>query len=926
MGNASKLHAMLWAALGVCLLCPAPEISTARNRLKNGSFEGSTKYWLEGGTVVSENAAHGEHALRIEGKVRSASFTLEPGETVTISLYARTHGAGEVRVVPCPSNRGVAQGTNSVWRPDPRFERTAEIGPQWRRVAWTLEVPELGEGGKFLGSKSGWWNNTSWIMWISGTKPLYVDAVSVVPGKNPVSYVPRSPVEVTSTVTNLPGYRENGNILEAGSTVQVRGTAFNPGETSRQVTLRWELLDYRGEKKCGQEVIREVRLDPGETVVETVPMRLAGRGLMLARVSAVDADGEVIEGSDQPVTVLAFPKSAGSPNPAERFGGSLRGGVLVECAQRIGLGWSRWYPDLNWADVQSEGPEDWQLPDREMGDLHSRGISVIGVLYSLPDWAKGDHGHLPKDMQDWGQDDPRWKDLSVQTSWDRFVTRTVKHYADHSVAWEFCNEPDIGEWNHGVYFNMARRTYRLIKKADPDARVLVNVTWPGVSGWTMDFLRRGGGKYFDVHTFHNYSQGPLARPDSIRQLKTAFKSFGQPGKGIWFDEGWTYVPTSVDYPAPPIVDKRAPEVADMIVRTAADLFAAGMDKLITFHIGYADHGKSWWDWVGSGTEWWDDKEYPTVAVPVYNVLSDQLGLSSHVETIRPPGAVLHVFQDERHGRGVIVAWSEGEAQELMLPLEDLTRLDVMGNVAEIPGDGGKSVLSLPADSRPFYVFSRKGLSGEELAGPLKSLEREAAETAGGKTYTPPESWTGSEMGNSTGSVIEKDGRTLWRLGRLWPPDPAELGNYKDLLWSGKNWHATEHELGGQPAVTVTPSGVQLGARSAWGGGHKAMLPYLMFVAPEPGNYTLKSPIENRVWYGSGPVYLRLFKVEREGVAEELAKVELQSRQDAKLDSARIELDRGDRLALVPGFPRMNVAANIRLTDLRIIRLDQETGP
>ena len=907
------LHSMLGA-----------QLSHGQNLLRNGSFEGAKKYWLEGGEIDHANPAHGQYSLRIEKRgPRSGSFRLEPGRKVTISLFARSAKPGKVSVTVCPSNRQVAQQTKTVWTRNAPFARSVDIGTEWKRVSWALDIPELEAGGKFLGSSNWWWNKTSWIMMIGGSaKPLWVDGVSVAHDRGTEAYVPRAEVEVFADAPGLTGYKETANLLADGDTVEVRAAAFSNGDGPKTFTLRWELLDYEGDHRLGEPTEKEVRIEPGQTVVETVPVRLTGKGLMLARVSVMDDGGTVIDKSDQPLTALAFPKAATTPNPEERFGGSLRGGPLVAAAQKIGLGWTRWYPHINWASVQRKGADDWQWPDEVVEDLHRHGISINAVLYSIPKWAKGQHSHLPADMEAWGNDDPRWQDLSVETGWDRFVTTAVKRYASRSVVWEFANEPDIGKWDGAVYFNLLRRTHQLIKKANPKATVLVDVTWPGVSGFTMGLLRRGGGKYFDVHTFHNYATGPCAGRDSIRDLQTVFKSFDCPGKGIWFNEGWTYIPTSEDYAAPPIIDKSPPEVAHMIVRTAAELFAAGMHKLITFHIGYGQHGKSWWDWVGSGTEWWDDHGNPTVAVPTYNVLADQLGLSEFVESIHPYGATIHVFQDQRNDRGVAVAWSNDEAKTLELPLTEFVRMDVMGNSIMPKEHGGRIVLHLPADSRPFYLFSQKGLSGKELGDALRPFDQREAErlaqaAGAARFFRVPEEWEGVEAGKPDGSTIEEGGQPLWQVGRLLPADPLKAESYKQLRWSGRRWHAVDVQLGGQPAVTITPTEVQLGARGGWGGGKIPMLPYLKFFAPEAGRYELSGLAKTKVWYGKGPIELWVLKIDAARKVSRIKTVKLDSGEKTVLDGLRASLKKGEAVAILPWFPRRNVAGNVHLSELRV---------
>lgn len=137
-----------------------------------------------------------------------------------------------------------------------------------------------------------------------------------------------------------------------------------------------------------------------------------------------------------------------------------------------------------------------------------------------------------------------------------------------------------------------------------------------------------------------------------------------------------------------------------------------------FHIGY-DNGRSWWDWLtNGGTELWDEFNQPTVAVATWNVLIDSLGLSDPVARIRGDGFEIHVFQDKRNKRGVLLAYATEGEKKLQLPVANLVRRDVMGNDVTLKALGGKTSLELPADGRPFYVFTTDKKSGAELAKAL----------------------------------------------------------------------------------------------------------------------------------------------------------------------------------------------------------------
>ncbi|MCY3018804.1 MAG: hypothetical protein NTW87_07225 [Planctomycetota bacterium] len=910
-------------AFAGALSVAASRATAAENLLRNGSFEGSTKYWAEDGDLVQDSPAHGAFCVRLreKGDLRSGSIRIQPDSTVTVSLWARAEKEGSVQVTLCPSNREVAQQTKTVWCKDPRFGGSAKVGTEWSRHTWTFKIPKLEGNGGFLGATSGWWNKTSYVLFVGGNpRPLWIDGISVELSEKTEAYAAYSPIEVTATApaVSRERFKTDANLLQPDEEVEIRSCAFNPGAVARTVTLRWELLDYEGARRFGEAVDRKVSIEPGKTAVETAKLKLTGRGLMLGRVSALDEKGTLLGQSDQPLTVLAFRKNATKPDPEERIGSSIRGGPLTNASQQIGLGWTRWYPQLNWEAIQPDGPDHWQWPDETMQELRSHGLCATAVIHSLPKWAKGQHPHLPKDLASWAKDDNRWDDLTIETMWDRFVKELVKHYGHEAIVYEFANEPDISKWDGADYYNLALRTYRVVKQTDPKALVQVNVTWPGVSGWTMDFLKRGGLKAFDIHTFHNYTTGPLANGNAIIDTKNVFKSFGATDKDIWFNEGWTYIPTSEDYAAPPIVDLAPADVAHMIVRTVADLFAADMKKLITFHNGYAQNGRSWWDWVGSGTEWWDDHGNPTVAVPVYNVLCDHLGLSRHEKTVRTENALFHIFQDLRNGRGVIVAWATNGEAVLDLPLTGLLRHNVMGVEDALPVQDGKTRIVLPKGLKPSYFITQEGLSAAEMAKRLLPLDVETARANEKGVWRAPLEWQGKELDKTEGNPFVTDGKPLWRLERVWPDDPMKAAHYVLMPWSGREWKDPQNNHGGQPGASVNREGIHLGSRGGWGGTPAQKLATLTFVAPLGGRFTVEGMLNADIWEGRGPVDVHLLK--RSPGADAAAPVQswaLEKNKPVKLENLKVELAEGEMLTIVPHFRGMHTAATIQIRELAL---------
>jgi hypothetical protein len=912
-----RTNRLLLAALSVGLCCQA---AWAQNVIRNGSFEGSTAYWIvetkNEAKADAENPAFGSYALCLnEAVIRSASFPLTRGRPVKVSLSVRGEPDADIALNLMPSHREIAQKAKLSWN----LQYKARAGKEWKRYSFTItpDVP----------TERSWWPDSVWILMIKAPAGTYrIDGVSVSEEGGEGGYLARRAVEVAADAPELPGYKATGNLLKVGEKVKVRATAYNTGDKERTVTLRWQLYDYEGVNPIGTAIDRKVVLPAGRTAVETAEITMPP-GLVLARATALDETGKAIDGSDMPLTALAFPKEATRPDPRERFGGYPRGPHCVALLQKIGFRWSRWYPQLGWHEIQPESADKWKWPDEVVDAMAEQGFSINAVMYGLPKWAKGDKS-LPNDMQ-WPADDKRWDDPAVQTNWDRYVSAIVKRYAAKSIVWEFMNEPDLDKsLDPAQYFALAKRTAALVRQADPKATFLVNCTWPGPTPIQMDFLNRGGARFIDVYSYHNYTPAELTAPDSIRSLKALFKSLGSPAVGVWFNEGWTYVNTSHDYPALPLTRVTPAEAGHIIARNMAELTAAGQEKAILFGSGYGTHGRSWWDWVGSGTELWDDHGDPTIAVAAWNVLIDQIGLSEFVQTLRPAGAVMHVFQDNRNSRGIAVAWATKDETSLELPLEGAVALNIVGqetplSPARVSEAGavsqGKATLKLPAGRKPFYVFTRSGISGKDLAGKLAALDEEAMEKAAGKVvYRPPTEWTGDQIGSDKGNPAAADGQPTWRFDKVWPDDPDKAENYKPMVWGGKEWHATEHSHGGQPAANSGLSGVSLSCRTGWPGQPGKKLAALTFISPHKGKYKVEAELSAWIWQGKGTVDLAILKVDKgDKTVTEIASFTLENRKPVDVKDVQADLEKDQELVFLPKFGGGLMAANFLLKGLKL---------
>lgn len=894
----------------LCLLF-ALALPASANLCRNGSFEGSTLYWHnvrpDRARLVEGDATVGRYSLRLEqGWVMSAPVVCQPGQPYTVSFDVKGDRAGEVRVQMPPSAREVGQQAKRLWTAEAR--QTAAIGPAWQRVSFTApaDVPQ-----------TGFWPDPHYMVMIEGSVPLQIDGVVIEVGdQGAPAYRPRRAVEVLSDCPDLPGYATAGNLLTAHQPVRLTALAGNPGETSRQVTLRWQLIDYEGVLPVGEPREEQVDLPAGGTVSRTVTLPLSATGTVLARVQAI-VDGEVVDQSDLPLTSLPYPTGPRQPNLAERFGGSFFNAAAARRGSQLGLSWTRWFPHTKWQDHQPDGPETFRWFDAELDLLEELGVATHLVLYGWPKWIMDQDQPLPRDMR-WPADDPRWEDLTIETAWDRYLKACAEHYRGRHVVFELENEPELDKW-HGremAYAKFTIRSAQLLKQVDPGCKVMVNNVYGIPSSLNRVMLEQGGAKYLDIISWHDYHAGWLTDAVGIQRMRAALDALGGQHLEIWFNEGWAFTNTAVDEP-PACTGLTSAESTNDLVASVAQMTVAGQAKTILFHTGYAEHGMSFWDYSGPGTMLWDWYDYPLPIAAAWNVLCHHLGLSDPVGLVRPPGADLCIFQDHRNGRGVIVAHAARGATEdvtLKLPLSGLMAEDLMGNARPLNGP-----VSLPANGRSVYLYAADKRSGQTLHDALEPLDRRHTGfvTDEGRRYTLPPAWVGVANGSAEGNPALADGQPIWRLEQVWPPNPTRPEHYRPLVWRDGWWVPVADAFGGQPKVEQRDTGLRIEFRAAHGNPSAERIAGLVFRAPEAGTYTLTGTATARFWDGNNPLRLSFLR-KGQDAAVELQSLALKAKETVGFQ-VTAELAAAQELVLLPRIAGQFTGGDVTLAAVEIRR-------
>ncbi len=218
--------------------------------------------------------------------------------------------------------------------------------------------------------------------------------------------------------------------------------------------------------------------------------------------------------------------------------------AVLDRLVEAGVQWVR--VDLGWATLQPDGPDsysDWglSLADEVVEAAHARGLKVLGMLWTTPEWASadGDERSAPRRPEDYAA-----AAAHVAARYDGLVS-----------AWEVWNEPNDPDYFTGAdparYTALLRAAYPAVKDASPGALVVLGGTSYNDTEWIHRCYEAGAGPYFDVLATHPYqrpSDLPPEAPDDgtpwrlrhISTVREVMVAHGDAGKEVWFTElGWS---------------------------------------------------------------------------------------------------------------------------------------------------------------------------------------------------------------------------------------------------------------------------------------------------------------------------------------------------------------------------------------------------
>lgn len=700
-----------------------PQISTEnlKNFVPNSSFECGTAGWgsytwgLAGwagnlyrleGELASAVAQHGQHSLRISldpatlpvfwfdyyeparhpvRRVLVANrgwFRVKPGERLTLSAFLRADADP------------VTAQLVAVEPGDHTARQAVSVGRDWKRQEFSF-VPSQPFVFIAVGLDLEASQRTAATLW--------VDAIQLEHGAQATAYGPRRAVEsfIESSVA--------GNIftnLAQGAAFTAR--AYNNTDFSTEFEGRLTVTDFFDRSIFTNAYRIKLPAHGGES--------LRVNGISSNRRGFFQANWAVEESFQSLRGAITEPTDERLADSPFGFNHAYPWDFLVSLAREAGIVWWRDW-SAKWQTVEPNKDQfDWTIPDQQIRRVLGLN-SEVEVLLPFPStsWstrarsdevakaAGGDSylrtrlplAYAPKNLSDFG----------------RYAAETVRHYHRSEsrgvTHFQILNEPVYTDYalpqQFGYkledYLQLLEVAYRAIKVADPLAVVVGGISAGLESGWTTDFVKRGGLRFVDVLDLHNYDPARSAESfeESFRSLEELMRAQGGP-KPVWITEWGCYAdddPPSVPQTVGDATMNRCRwpserAATEHIVKFTAVSFAHGVRKIF-FHAGTCgtingtDAGGVLFEYGGAPR-----RMYAGVAA-----LTKLLGVPETCQRIvNREGAIAYFFRSG--GKSVAIAWSSSEGKVPLTPVPGVDVRDIMGN----PVETNASVLS----ETPVYLL------------------------------------------------------------------------------------------------------------------------------------------------------------------------------------------------------------------------------
>jgi hypothetical protein len=216
--------------------------------------------------------------------------------------------------------------------------------------------------------------------------------------------------------------------------------------------------------------------------------------------------------------------------------------------------------------------------EEDMKNIKSSGFDGVKLSYSfrgnnyLADRAAlkaSEQGLYPIGMLQGPQSRPESRAFTPEemSEWQKYVRDEVSANKNIIYYWEIWGEPSLFKYGSPEEFvQLLKATYPIIKKANPNAKVVVTLSAEARdnTGFDDQVLALGGGDYFNVLSFHPYGANPYLQEDLVQGAIAHEQSLVAK-----YNNRWPLVISEIGQPASEVSEAEQARLAQFLYAEAA---------------------------------------------------------------------------------------------------------------------------------------------------------------------------------------------------------------------------------------------------------------------------------------------------------------------------------------------------------------------
>lgn len=493
----------------------------------------------------------------------------------------------------------------------------------------------------------------------------------------------------------IPAWREEKQCYTSDEYVVYPVMYLNNGSEDKEYTIHFTVKNSVGEvvylhdeqvtaKADSKYHIKEIKLPGIQTAgFYTVTANFFGSRTYTNNISVIPANRE----------------SVADGKYSESYGQVVAPRHSEEYVEKLNSKFTRDFNMFSWKQVEPEkGKFFWETTDAYVKRCKDAGISCLGMLIGIPQWAAREPTDEEKEIA-YNPNPASWVPRSMD-EWYNYVYEVVSRYKDDVKYWEVMNEvnyhpPYTASSFAGTtedYANLLRTAYSAAKAADPSCYVLTAGFAAPTGNGTLDkdmpyeFTKpKYAEGYYDIYNIHGYN-GTDVWKECLDNLRA-----NRPDTPVWMSEFY------------PINYSDETDAAFYNVSTYFDFISIGCEKFLNMGTYGSEHFTTY------------STKSPTLCYQATGVLQNLMrkcneycGKANIGENLVMP--VNHQFARTDGKYLTAIGNNISETVTIRIKGKIDEAYDMLGNIVNIDYIDGNSILNI--DNNIVYILSADKVNAE----------------------------------------------------------------------------------------------------------------------------------------------------------------------------------------------------------------------